>query len=457
MIEKHIQVDWQMKTLFDSAVKVAAWQPTDTHVPPEITAFIQNLEPDPRFAYVHTIGMSDGDWYGSNLNGDIFKQAELLGMQAEDEAMKNEGDMRGVAVPRIQTFQQAKYFRHHNNRPNSPFYGDIPIAAWNAPMHRVEMVIRIAKQDIPELGMRGAPDIIFRLERDGSVSVSMGTKITQEECTYCGATNEYIKDRCHHLKNQMGQIMPNGVKVAAINYGMRFFDLSDVTVPADPIACSVAKVASASVLNQAFDVEDEKISRLVKWSDIRKTIPGVGVPIEKTVRYDKDKKTAAITEYAPATLSDMLKVAALEEILGTAALCGVVFSPTELSYLTLAGQDKTASSLLGFRRIPLDRFCRPVYDLLQTKFAERSGYVAPCPAANWDPTKVASSGFADVADYYGAYRAYLGSFPRESFLRVIHAAPIVREMHGTDSTKIANCLYHLAHAGMPYPTFTSLS
>ena len=101
-IEKHVSLTWQVENVLDSPSKVACWQ-APTYVPPEIQSFMNRLKErgaDPRFTYVHIVAMTDGDYYGQNLNGDVFSTDELTGMQSEQEAAKNRGDMCGVAVPR---------------------------------------------------------------------------------------------------------------------------------------------------------------------------------------------------------------------------------------------------------------------------------------------------------------------------------------------------------------------
>ena len=64
-IEKYVSAVLTVSADFDSAIKTANWEP-ETYVPEKIANFVSGLQPDPRFAYLHTIGMSDGDSYGSN-------------------------------------------------------------------------------------------------------------------------------------------------------------------------------------------------------------------------------------------------------------------------------------------------------------------------------------------------------------------------------------------------------
>lgn len=457
-IEKHVAMTWQVENVLDSASKVACWQPP-TYVPPEIQTFMSQLKErgaDPRFSYVHLIAMTDGDYYGQNLNGDVFGTGELTGIQSEQEAAKNVGHMRGICVPRYKTFEQAKFFRNHANGENDPYYGDVPCAAWNDPMRRVELIIRIAKKAVPELGMQDGGDIIIKLDRRGYITVSMGTRISHEQCSICGNTNEFIHERCEHLANQMNDVLPDGRVVSAKNFGMRFFDLSDVGVPADPGAYSLAKVAAVDGSthlppNVAFDADGYAEWR-TKHSEMTKNVPCSDPVADLLPVVDPSRRTEVEPSAYPV---DQLKKALyaaqgdIDAVLSTAAAAGIVFSPTELCTLTaLAEPDKMASATFqGFRTITFDKVSRSVYDALRSKFADRSGFVAPCYARGWEPAKLADEGHTVVADYYAFYRDALRSLSRSTFVKAAHRLPYLREVvdAGGDPKAAMN---HLAYAGI---------
>lgn len=459
-ITKYISADFEVGESFDSPIKTANYQP-ECYVPPDMEAAIQGLQPDGKFAYVHLLAMTDGDHYGPNLNGDIFPADGLTEKQSEMEAMKNPGDMAGVQVPRYKTFEQAKFFRHHDNSPSSPFYGDVVHASWNDVMKRVELLCRIARQAIPELGMEGAPDIVMRLDSRGYITVSMGCKITVEKCSYCGHEHPFVSQRCDHLKNQMGQIMPNGVKVAAINYGMRFFDISDVSVPADPVAYSLMKVASIEQYilkeaNVAFDDKGDRPAWMRKRAEIYKEIPA-SQSIMDNNPYDPDCDCKHdVRDMAEDAMKKAMAAAHgdIEAVLATTAASGVVLSPYELAYFTQLseGSAKVASNQFnGFERVSLDKFSTPVYDALSEAIGDRSGFVAGCPAAMWEQGKIAAKGGDVAAEYYGFYRACLAALPRSTFMKAAHRIPQIRDLHGGDPDKLESAVYHLAHAGLGPP------
>lgn len=465
MIEKIISTSWNIQTIFDEPVKVAEYNP-EVFVPDEIKNFITGLQPDPRFCFVHVIAMSDGGMYGSNLNGDIFKAAQLLGTQTQREADKNPGDFAGVPVPRYKTFEMAKFYRHHANSPIDPAYGDVPLAVWNEPMRRVELIIRIYKQNVPELNGFGAPDIVAKLDQRGFLTVSMGCRIHHEQCTYCGNENEFVHQRCECLKNRMNEIMPNGQLVAADNFEPRFFDISDVTIPADPIAFSLSKVATATatvnqtkVSNVARNVTETVSPWHTKFSQMDKQIMSgqvgnipVDVPPCETCEALPEKK-----EFTHAELKVAFECSPnLNTFVSTTALMGMTLSPHELAFVTsLAEPEKAGSAdqnFTGISHLSLDNFSLALYHALQHKVAERSGYQAVCPMTGWEPTKIAGNGFQTVADYYSFYRKLLATIPVEGFTKAAHKNPYVRQLLGNDSNeryaRVKSAMYHLAHAGM---------
>ncbi len=448
----------EINPLFAEATKIAIGQ-FDTHVPPDIERYCAELKPDPRFGYVHMIAMSDGDFYGSNLNGDVFTSDQLTGLQGPEEAAKNTGRLAGICVPRYKTFETAKFFKNHANSDRDPAYGDIGCAGWNTPMRRVELIIRIAREPIPELGLNCDPNIMKKFEQRGYLTGSMGTRISHEKCRYCGAENEFIHQRCDHLKNHMNEVMPDGRQVTAENYGCRFFDYSDVGVPADPVAFSLSKVASHTLdavrrVNHAEDTRDHLSHNWAqKRSEIEKQIPLVSRGTAGDVPYETPvAKIDLVPEYTP----DELKAASVDglpALLGTAALMGIVLSPHELIHATLAVEPSKAASwngdIQGFPGVPLDKFSPSAYTVLRSKMAARSGYVAPCLATGWEPAKIAAEGHQLAAEYYAFYRACLSSLPITHIAKIAAKNPALAELQA--SGNITSALYHLAHAGVGLP------
>jgi hypothetical protein len=438
MIEKRISNAIKVCGLVENT-KIASFEP-DVHIPEEVQNFAANLQADPRFAYMHAIAMSDGDSYGSNMNGDVFTWDELTGTQGEAEAAKNKGELAGIPIPRFKTFEQAKFFKHHANSDYDKFYGDVPLAAINEPMRRIELIIRVARQDIPELNMVGAPDVCLNLDNGIQVCLSMGSRISHEQCNYCGATNEFISQRCPHLATQMGEIMPNGVKVAALNYGMRFFDISKVTIPADPIAFSLNKVASIiAPPNKAFDVEIKKSNWRQKWSEIYKEIPSDAAEKVECGEFVASEPIP----FEDSELQTLAKTAHLNSLLNTASALGIVFAPYELMKLALYSgvSDVNEADVNGINVMSVDY---GVANLLKNKVAERSGYFIAPHNSKWQEEKFA--GYEDACDFYAFYRTALSCVPVSDLTKSAAAIPAIRDIVGRNANPLKAASY-LAHTG----------
>ena len=206
-------------------------------------------------AYLYVIAMGAGDVYGENKNGDFFWEKDLIQYHKK--------------------FLNAGVFIQHDNKDPNKSIGKVLKAIYNHKMHRVELLIEIKK----EL----APHIYEAIELGQRIAVSMGVKVPAESCSYCGkVTKGSIANRCEHLKFYMHQIMPNGVKVFAINHPpLNFFDISIVRKPADHQGYALfQKVASVEELNDDLNKEatfsyssmKDKVAGLKKLAELTKRI-----------------------------------------------------------------------------------------------------------------------------------------------------------------------------------------
>jgi len=178
-------------------------------------------------AYLYVIAMGAGDYYGENKNGDFFWEKDLIKYHPK--------------------FLTSGVFIQHDNKDPNKSKGKVLKSVYNKKMHRVELLIEVKK----EL----APDVYYAIERGDRIAVSMGTKVVEESCSYCGhITKDSLANRCEHLKRYMHQIMPNGVKVCAINHPpLNFFDISIVRRPADTQGYAMfQKIASDN--NNSFNL-----------------------------------------------------------------------------------------------------------------------------------------------------------------------------------------------------------
>ena len=205
-------------------------------------------------AYLYVIAMGAGDFYGENKNGDFFWEKDLI--QYHDK------------------FLDAGIFIQHDNKDPNKSIGKVLKSIYNNKMHRVELLLEIKK----EL----APQIYEAISNNERIAVSMGVKVPSETCSYCGqVTKGSIANRCEHLKFYMHQLMPNGVRVAAINNPpLNFFDISVVRKPADHQGYALfQKVASYETIDKIAEEEpqgevlvSDKTAGLRKLAELTKRI-----------------------------------------------------------------------------------------------------------------------------------------------------------------------------------------
>ena len=119
-------------------------------------------------------------------------------------------------------------------------------------------------------------------------------KVPYDVCSECGNKARNRSEYCGHLKDHMGDITKSGHHIGAINDNMLYFDISQVTVPADRIAFGLLKAASGGIMSGA-ELADEmtlfppavnidvlggptldKLAAIGKLADIEKEIEMMG-------------------------------------------------------------------------------------------------------------------------------------------------------------------------------------
>jgi hypothetical protein len=123
---------------------------------PEIRQFLERLRPHPTKNYVLVNALGAGEYWGSNINGDLFPEASLI----------HEGQDYGY-----KTFYNAHAFKHHVNKDPDTSFGDIEVSVWHPLMKRVELIIAIDKERAQRFG---AQDVVDKLDRGMFPDVSMG-------------------------------------------------------------------------------------------------------------------------------------------------------------------------------------------------------------------------------------------------------------------------------------------
>ena len=145
----------------------------------------------------------------------------------------------------FKTYEVSGIYKHHLNKDPRKSLGKVLLSHYNPQMHRVELILEIDEARAGKLGED--------LKAGKLPKVSFGLRTATERCSICDHVSHKISERCDHLKYHLNKILPGGKKVYMINDQAKFFDISFVTVPADKIAGTLAKVASVQILEKKGD------------------------------------------------------------------------------------------------------------------------------------------------------------------------------------------------------------
>lgn len=220
-----------------------------------ITEYVKSIKPEPGKMYCHINALGAGQAWSCNKNGDWFDEDKLL--------------------KHYKTFETgpAHVFRHHQNKNPATSIGKVIFSIYNPRMRRVEIIAEIDK----ELGH----DVERRIAAGDYPSTSMAAKVSHDRCSICNNIAKSRNDYCEHLVNNLGQMLPDGRKVMAMNDGdIKFFDISLVVRPADVTSSILQKVAfaegavSSAELAEIEKISEEKEAAHRKLADILKEIHG---------------------------------------------------------------------------------------------------------------------------------------------------------------------------------------
>lgn len=193
---------------------------------------------------VHMIAIGATEDYGPNRNADGFTR---------DTCRKHHN-----------TFEKfAKFYRDHANKNPAISYGVVKLAAYNEPMHRIELIcaLNASKEAAERNGGLLADKEMEKLARGDDIGVSMACKIPFDVCSGCGNKARTRAEYCDSsmckaggLKHNLGRVLDDGHILHADNPNPTFFDISHVFRPADRIAYisgTLQKAASAGILSGA--------------------------------------------------------------------------------------------------------------------------------------------------------------------------------------------------------------
>lgn len=211
---------------------------------PRVQDFVRAVRPTPAGIYVLVNALGAGEYWGSNVNGDLFPEKALIHSPPDWENLLVTPDRArevGVAWPYgYPTFMGAHPYKHHVNKDPSRAFGRVELATWNPVMHRVELIVYLDRALCMQFD---AMDIIQRIENGEFPDVSMGCKVPYDVCTICENRSKTQADYCVHAATMMNKILPDGRKVAVRNDFPKFFDISFVFIGADKTAKVMAKLA----------------------------------------------------------------------------------------------------------------------------------------------------------------------------------------------------------------------
>jgi len=220
---------------------------------PQIRQWMSAYKPDSGKIAVLVNAMGASEYWGQNVNGDIFPEAALIhDCRNHKEQAHPYDDHTGKIIPvyGYWTFLNAFPFVHHRNKDPSRAFGHVALAVWNPRMHRVELIVIIDKA----LAMQhGAQDVVDRILAGEFPDVSMGCRVPYDVCTICGNRSKTRNDYCTCIKEiGMGRILDDGRRIGVINCHPRFFDISFVFIGADKTAKVMCKLASGIIVPQSI-------------------------------------------------------------------------------------------------------------------------------------------------------------------------------------------------------------
>lgn len=206
-------------------------------VDPALLVIIPEIKPERGYSFVHLVTLGSGDYYGPNLWGDYFNEDEQVVKAVDGSGKKRKLD--GGLKKYHSTFRKygRVYRNHRTTRDGAKPQGDIVWEGYNTNLHRGELVIKLPNalwEDDLALIAEGKPTYW-----------SMGCGVPYDICSICLYERVPKDPGCEHLQDFMLAVHDSGQQVYAINDRPRFFDISRVPSPADRVAISICKVASA--------------------------------------------------------------------------------------------------------------------------------------------------------------------------------------------------------------------
>ena len=229
---------------------------------PEVQDFVSSYQPDPNKIALLINALGASEYWGQNVNGDIFLWDALIhdcrsfqGKPVTDGTRPFQGgrcphpydDFAKKVIPDYGywTFLNAHPFVHHRNKDPSRAFGKVLITCLNHHMKRVELVVEI---DRALAAQHDAQHVVDRIDSGEFPDVSMGCRVPYDVCAICGNKSKTRKDYCNCVRHLgMGRVLDDGRRVGVINLHPRFFDISFVFIGADKTAKVMQKLGSGEL------------------------------------------------------------------------------------------------------------------------------------------------------------------------------------------------------------------
>lgn len=237
---------------------------------------------------IHLIALGAGEHWSANRNGDRFLEKEL----------QNHHD----------TFvKHARFYRGHNNKPDSPSFGIVKASVYNDDMHRVELLVGLNKTKTAAERNGGfvADKELERLAKDGNLPVSMACVVDPATPVLTGYGYKPIADVCP------GDVVythaGNWKKVTGLN--RRVYTGEVVELSLRGLAPTLKLTADHPMFAMAADAEDAGFN----WRAAGDLAPGDYVHVAAI-------KSAAFNHSDPANSVERFDLSAAEKLKYLAAL-----------------------------------------------------------------------------------------------------------------------------------------
>jgi phage head maturation protease len=205
----------------------------------EVASYIESLEKENGYLYALVNALTAGEYYGSNRNGDFFPEEALK---------KHHG-----------TFVDHGYvYKHHVNKDPKKSMGRVIFSHFNDQMKRVELVVKLREDH------KDVQKILNDIKKGKVIKTSMGCRVPYDVCSITKKKAKTRKDYSAYLLNNMNEILPDGRKVYAINTKPTFFDISIVTIPADPVSSFMSMLGGVQKTASYDKTSEDKSAEIKK-------------------------------------------------------------------------------------------------------------------------------------------------------------------------------------------------